>query len=91
MAATYPLRLMSVYLDMKGIKASTDYKFSIPSFDLLYKDYSGAGVDGVNADSDGSDAPVEYYNMQGIRVMQPAPGNIYIRRQGSRVSKIVEK
>ncbi len=90
-AATYPLRLMSVYLDMKGIKASTDYKFSIPSFDLLYKDYSGAGVDGVNADSDGSDAPVEYYNMQGIRVMQPAPGNIYIRRQGSRVSKIVEK
>lgn len=36
-----------------------------------------------------STAPVEYYNLQGMRVAQPTPGNIYIRRQGSQVTKII--
>ncbi len=40
-----------------------------------------------NIGTDDSGAPVEYYNLQGIRVTDPAPG-IYIRRQGSRVSKV---
>lgn len=31
--------------------------------------------------------PVEYYNMQGIRVMNPTPG-FYIMRQGNKVQKI---
>ena len=47
-----------------------------------------AGVDSVEAD--GSDAPVEYFNLQGIRVENPAPG-IYIRRQGTAVSKVIVK
>lgn len=34
------------------------------------------------------DAPVEYYNLQGIRVKDPSPGAIYIRRQGNDVKKI---
>ena len=33
-------------------------------------------------------APVEYYNLQGIRVASPAPGQIYIRRQGATATKI---
>ncbi len=33
------------------------------------------------------DAPVEYYNLQGVRVENPAKG-IYIKRQGNKVSKI---
>jgi hypothetical protein len=37
----------------------------------------------ANIDADGdSDAPVEYYNLQGIRVTNPTHG-IYIRRQGT--------
>lgn len=40
-----------------------------------------------NIGIDDSDTPVEYYNLQGIRVTDPAPG-IYIRRQGSQVSKV---
>ena len=47
-----------------------------------------AGIDGVSAD--GSDAPAEYFNLQGVRVENPAPG-IYIRRQGASVSKVVVK
>ncbi len=35
-----------------------------------------------------ADAPVEYYNLQGIRVNNPAAGGIYIRRQGSSAIKV---
>lgn len=44
------------------------------------------GIGNVTDDN----APVEYYNLQGIRVANPTPG-IYIRRQGSAVSKWVIK
>lgn len=46
-----------------------------------------AGIDGVVSD-EANDAPVEYYSLQGIRIAHPEKGNIYIRRQGSSVSKI---
>lgn len=48
-------------------------------------DYSG--VDDVIENTD--NAPAEYYNLQGIRVSQPAPGQIYIKRQGDRASKVL--
>lgn len=35
-----------------------------------------------------ADAPVEYYNLQGMRVNNPANG-IFIRRQGAKTSKVV--
>ncbi len=37
-----------------------------------------------------SNAPVEYYNLQGVRVGNPSSG-IYIRLQGSRVEKMYVK
>lgn len=45
------------------------------------------GIDGINSDLD---APVEYYNLNGVRVSEPADG-IFLRRQGSKVSKVVVK
>ncbi len=45
------------------------------------------GVKAVAADND-ENAPVEYYNLQGIRIAYPQAGQIVIRRQGSNVSKI---
>ena len=47
---------------------------------------AGAGVDAVVVDK-AEDGPVEYYNLQGIRVSNPQSG-IYIRRQGTKASKI---
>lgn len=45
---------------------------------------------GVNdIDSDNSNLPVEYYNLQGVKVSNPAPGQLYIRRQGNTASKVV--
>lgn len=45
------------------------------------------GIDAVIADEN---APVEYFNLQGIRVNEPATG-LYIRRQGNAVSKVMVK
>lgn len=45
------------------------------------------GVEDVTVDEN---APVEYYNLQGVRVANPENG-IYIRRQGSKVGKVLVK
>ena len=44
-----------------------------------------AGIDGIVVDDQ---APVEYYNLQGIRVAEPTNG-LYIRRQGKKATKVV--
>ncbi len=50
--------------------------------------FSYAGIGGIEADN--TDAPVEYYNLQGVRIAADnlTPG-IYIRRQGTEVTKIL--
>lgn len=50
----------------------------------------GSAIDGVTADTDAPDAPVIYYNLQGIRVENPSDG-IFIRRQGDRSDKVLVK
>ena len=47
-----------------------------------------ASIDAVGSDAN-ADAPVEYFNLQGMRVAQPAAGQVVIRRQGTEVSKIL--
>lgn len=49
---------------------------------------SGAGVTDVIAND--NNAPVEYFNLQGVPVVNPENG-VYIRRQGSSVSKVYVK
>lgn len=48
-----------------------------------------AGISDVTVDDD--NAPVEYFNLQGMRLSQPEAGQIVIRRQGSKVTKILVK
>lgn len=54
----------------------------------LYSDYQQfeSGVETIIDNN--SNAAVEYYNLQGIRVNNPSEG-IYIRRQGDKVSKVI--
>ena len=47
------------------------------------------GVGSIAADD--RNAPVEYYNLQGIRVSAPSASGFYIVRQGSKVEKIFVK
>lgn len=48
-------------------------------------DLSTSGIDKITINNN---APVEYYNLQGIRIDNPGTG-FYIRRQGSNVEKII--
>ena len=47
-----------------------------------------SGIENVAAEA--TDAPVEYFNLQGIRVENPVNG-LYIRRQGNTASKVIVK
>lgn len=44
------------------------------------------GVEGISTEAD-ADAPVEFYDLQGRKVANPQ-GGIFIRRQGSKVTKV---
>ncbi len=48
-----------------------------------------SGIDATEAVD--ADAPVEYYNLQGLRVEQPLAPGLYIRRQGNTVTKVLVK
>ncbi len=45
-----------------------------------------SGVNNVAVDS--NNAPVEFYNLQGIRVSKPTPGQMLIKRQGKTAAKV---
>jgi hypothetical protein len=64
------------------------YNLNNPSKSLMSIETSGTltGVDDVVVSD--ANAPVEYYNLNGVRVDGTAPG-LYIRRQGSTVTKVV--
>ena len=52
---------------------------------------SGLDSDGVEAiEAVDANAPVEYFNLQGVRVANPENG-LFIRRQGSKVAKVLVK
>ena len=50
---------------------------------------TNTAVDAIEADT--TDAPAEFYNLQGVRVDNPAKGGLYIVRQGNRVAKVLVK
>lgn len=47
-----------------------------------------SAIEGVAADVD-ANAPVEFFNIQGQRIDNPANGQLVIRRQGSKVEKLI--
>lgn len=58
--------------------------------DQLYVYYKPVGSSLVATYEADEKAPVEFYNLQGVRVANPENG-IFIRRQGSKTSKVVIK
>lgn len=51
----------------------------------FYVDHESASVAGINADSN---APVQYFDLQGRSITEPSNG-IFIKRQGNKVTKVV--
>ena len=64
----------------------TDNFVLIPDGVYRMEGYYGSGVEDVATET--SDAEAEYYTLQGIRVANPGTG-LYIRRQGSSVTKVL--
>lgn len=56
--------------------------------DTMTADGKQSGIDDITSDSNAPGSPVEYYNLQGIKVSAPT-GGIYIKRQGSQITKVV--
>lgn len=50
------------------------------------KDFVPTGIN--NLQNSGADAPVEFYNLQGVKVANPQNG-VFIRKQGNSVKKII--
>lgn len=83
-AGTYDvLGFISVY--EKGKTEICTAQSTLQFFPIEYKEVKTDGIEGVEADSD---APVEYYNLSGIRVSNPAAGQALIRVQAGKASKI---
>ncbi|MDE5870672.1 MAG: hypothetical protein K2H22_01830 [Muribaculaceae bacterium] len=51
---------------------------------------AAGGTTGIEAIANDENAPVEYYNIQGVRVANPENG-LYIKRQGNKAEKIYVK
>lgn len=73
--------------------AITYNDWSVPSFysEICKIESTGiAGVENVAADATFDvNAPVEYFNLQGIRVANPEAGQLLIKRQGNKATKVV--
>ncbi|MBE6310499.1 MAG: hypothetical protein E7080_05535 [Bacteroidales bacterium] len=66
--------LLQAYYSRPGVKSVTDYDI----------DETTTGVEEIVIEN----APVEYYNLQGVKVARPENG-IFIKKQGSKTTKVV--
>lgn len=48
-----------------------------------------SGINDITADDNKVNAPIEYYNLQGMRIAAPVEGQLVIKRQGSKVEKLI--
>lgn len=89
---------MRMNLEVRNMNTEGGYQFEVipecrsyeswtwPTFTLNPRDPDG--VEAVECDGPAlSDAPKEYYNLQGVRVMNPSDG-IFICRQGNMTTKV---
>lgn len=67
---------------------SPDNASQIASVTIEAKKIS-TGIENIAVDND-ENAPVEYFNLQGVKVVDPSNG-IYIRRQGNKATKVLVK
>lgn len=56
---------------------------------IEYADYLDVAANVGEINSTGATGDTEYFTLQGIRVEKPASGNIYIRKEGNKTSKIM--
>lgn len=84
------------YSDNRIIVEGTKLLFGLPGANYIANSPDGlfmvelpdtGGVEDVTISNTDSYAPVEYFNLQGVKITSPGTG-IYIRRQGAEVEKV---
>ena len=80
----------------QGLEADSNYSYSVTAHNDEFSSHESELIAVHTADSSSIDLieydstePAVIYNLQGIKVDRPQPGNIYIIRQGTRTSKIL--
>ena len=76
-----------IYINGADSETSYDVQFNLNTSEVMVK--KAAGVSNIVVDN--NNAPVEYFNLQGVRVANPAAGQLVIKRQGTEVSKMLVK
>ncbi len=87
----YHVLRAEILTDANGKQAAEIFSYKTGNGMAMYllaePGYQGAGVEGVMV-ADDANAPVEYFNLQGIRVENPENG-VFVRRQGATVTKVI--
>lgn len=87
----YDVVLPQSLLNRPWVNILIDAKLPSENHYLILSGYSVNTTTGIgNVEAADSNAPVEYFNLQGMRVDNPGQG-IFIRRQGNKVSKVLLK
>ena len=71
-----------------GLDPDTDYTTYTPIYKSVYSSFVDT-ADAPTIAGDTPDAPVRYFNLQGIETASPVPGTVYIRLRGKNADKIV--
>ena len=91
----------SVTMKIDGLEPETEYFYTVVATDgqLMSKEskpmrvktcrLGESGIDNVIPDFSGVVGPVEYYNLQGLRIANPSAGQLVIVRQGGKTSKMI--
>ena len=69
-----------------------DYKATSPwslFLNIVGDAENAAGIEGIESDDMNIGQPVEYYNLQGVRVAEPKKGALYLRKQGNKTEKVI--
>ncbi len=84
---------------LTGLQPDTQYEYTVQAVNpvcharvsdtIIVRTKESSGIE--NIDADGYDAAPEYYNLQGLRVTSPGPGEIYIERRGTTTRKVILK
>lgn len=74
-----------MYMDLAGYNDDYDYLYL-----YIYVYFNKVETSGISDVISSNNAPVEYYNINGIRVENPTNG-LYISKQGNEVKKVIIK
>lgn len=78
---------LPIYADASRAENDRNLSVTFVPFSTSSLNFNGTTTALTTIDAD-SDAPVEYFNLQGVRIAYPLAGQILIRRQGDKVEKI---